>query len=108
MNTTTAAKPVTPLAKEEARLTADARRGYARYDHDAAAYGVRVADYNAGFMRGWDDGAAKTAAYALAALKGLKSRLAESGSKWTEADRRGYAAVVSRLRGYVKKGKRKK
>lgn len=47
-------KPMT-----EAALTADHRKAYRQYDDDAKRYGVRVADYNAGFVRGWTDGKKK-------------------------------------------------
>jgi hypothetical protein len=43
---------VTAAAKEDARLTSDYRKRYKQYDDDVARYGVRVADFNAGFIAG--------------------------------------------------------
>jgi hypothetical protein len=45
-------KPETPLAKADAKLTADHRKVYPQWDDDVARYGLRVADYNAGFIGG--------------------------------------------------------
>lgn len=53
-------KPQTPLAKEDARLTANNRKVYPGWDDDAARFGVRVADYNAGFLAGDENGRKKS------------------------------------------------
>jgi hypothetical protein len=45
-------KPVTPAAKADAAITASNRRVYPQWDDDAARFGVRAADYNAGFIAG--------------------------------------------------------
>lgn len=58
------AKPQTPLAKSDAALTADHRKAYRQFDDDAKRFGIRTADYNAGFTRGWADGKKKGMRYA--------------------------------------------
>jgi hypothetical protein len=56
----TKVKAETRFAKEEAKLATEHRRVFSRngmnYDKDRARYGAPVADYNAGFLSGWDDG----------------------------------------------------
>jgi hypothetical protein len=47
------AKPITPLAKADAAITRDHRRTNPKFDHDLDAFGQRVADYNAGWLRGF-------------------------------------------------------
>jgi hypothetical protein len=51
--------PQTPFARADRAIVDDHRKAYRQYDADAAAFGKPVADYNAGFIRGWDDGYAK-------------------------------------------------
>lgn len=49
------AKPQTTLAKEDAALTDANRKVYPGWDSDAKRFGIRVADYNAGFIAGDDN-----------------------------------------------------
>lgn len=45
-------KPETVLAKADEAFTNDLRKVYPLYDEDAARFGRRVADFNAGFIKG--------------------------------------------------------
>jgi hypothetical protein len=48
----TSPKPETPAAKADAALTATHRKVHPDYDADVIRFGVRVADYNAGWLAG--------------------------------------------------------
>jgi hypothetical protein len=52
MRKLTRIKPATKLAKADAALTAGYRKIHPKYDEDVARYGRRVADFNAGFLKG--------------------------------------------------------
>jgi hypothetical protein len=45
-------KPETPLAIEDAAISADHRKIYPQWDEDAQRFGIRIADFNAGFIKG--------------------------------------------------------
>lgn len=55
-----ALKPQTTLAKEDAALTVANRKVYPGWTSDARRFGIRVADYNAGFIAGDDNRRRKT------------------------------------------------
>ena len=46
----------TAYAKIDAELLRDNRRHYRQYDADVKRYGRPVADFNSGFVKGWEDG----------------------------------------------------
>jgi hypothetical protein len=88
-------KPETVLAKADEDFTNELRDDYPQWDDDAARYGRRTADYNAGFMAGSDDGREEVATKSIAVFEDLSARIS---GRWTNKQRRAWDKVYSFLK----------
>jgi hypothetical protein len=93
-------KPVTALAKADAAVSANHRKTYPQWDDDAARYGVRVADYNAGFIAGDDNGREALAKAIIPVFQSLSVRVK---GQWTNEQRRAWERAYGLLRKHAKR-----
>ena len=96
------AKPQSVLAKADAKIQQEHRDIYPDYDADVVRYGRSVADFNAGFLDGDENGREDMAKLVLPVFRDVSAKRA---GKWTPRQRKTWDFVYSRLMKYA--GKRK-
>lgn len=86
------------------------RHNYAQYASDRRTYGQDVADYNDGFVAGWENGGANVGRHLLKVIDSIALALAKqnlkTGAKWSNRLRRSYEDAVALVEKRIKADKK--